>query len=153
MFDIPAVAFRFGNVIGPRQTHGVGYDFIRRLKDNPNELRILGDGLQSKTYVHVIDIVEAVLLAEKEVKTKFEVFNVGTDEYVTVNEIAEIAIKVSGMLKPVTLLHTGGDRGWKGDVPVLRLNTQAIRAIGWQNKYSTKDALKTSMEAMLKEIS
>ena len=153
MFDIPAVAFRFGNVIGARQTHGVGYDFVRRLKENPKELRILGDGLQSKTYVHVSDIVKAVLTAEKEVQTKFEVFNVGTDEYVTVNEIADIAMNVLGLENPATLAHTGGDRGWKGDVPVLRLNTTAIRSIGWNNNYSTKEALKLSMESMLKEIS
>lgn len=153
MFEISALAFRFGNVIGPRQTHGVGFDFIRRLKNNPAELRVLGDGLQSKTYVHVDDIVQAVLTAESKSDSTFDVFNVGTDQYITVNEIAQIAISVLGINSNVELIHTGGDRGWKGDVPILRLNTNKIRSLGWQNSFSTEEALFHSMTAMLQEIS
>src|SRR5688572_7097055 len=79
MFDLTGRAFRFGNVVGPRQTHGVGFDFLRQLLKNPSTLRILGDGTQSKSYIHVRDVVEAVLLAERRALERFAVYNVATD--------------------------------------------------------------------------
>src|ERR1700761_7316494 len=84
MFDLRACAFRFSNVVGARQTHGVGFDFIRRLRVQPERLRILGDGQQSKSYIHVDDVVEAVLLADRTSPKNFEVYNVATGDYVTV---------------------------------------------------------------------
>ena len=152
MFDIPAISFRFGNVIGPKQTHGVGYDFVRRLLANPSELEILGDGTQSKTYVHVTDIVQAVLSAEEKVNVEYEVFNVGTDQYVTVNEIAKIACEILNLTPMPEFKYSGGNRGWKGDVPVLRLSTKKIRDIGWENRFSTIEALQDSISAMYKEV-
>jgi UDP-glucose 4-epimerase len=80
MFDLRACAFRFGNVVGARQTHGVGFDFIRRLQGQPERLRILGDGRQSKSYVHVEDVIEAVLLAHRKSQKQFEVYNVATGD-------------------------------------------------------------------------
>jgi len=150
MFGITARAFRFGNVVGPRQTHGVGFDFIRRLLDDPRHLRILGDGQQSKSYIHVDDVVEAVLHAADLAREPFAVFNVATGDYVTVAEIAEIAVDVAGLLAGRTQFdYTGGDRGWKGDVPVVRLSTDRIRALGWKNKRTARQALRASMESML----
>ncbi len=150
MFGITARAFRFGNVVGPRQTHGVGFDFIRRLLDDPGRLRILGDGQQSKSYIHVDDVVEAVLLAARLATGVFAVFNVATGDYVTVTEIAELAVEVAGLPAGSTRFgYTGGDRGWKGDVPVVRLNTARIRALGWQNRRTGRQALRASMESML----
>ncbi len=93
MFDLKASAFRFGNVVGPRQTHGVGFDFVRRLLADPARLRILGDGSQSKSYIHVFDVVDAVLLARACRQKPFEVFNVATGDYITVTEIAELAVE------------------------------------------------------------
>lgn len=78
IFGLTAGAFRFSNVVGARQTHGVGFDFVRRLRSNPARLRILGDGRQSKTYVHVSDVIDAVLTACGHVKNGFAAFNVGT---------------------------------------------------------------------------
>jgi UDP-glucose 4-epimerase len=150
MFDLNACAFRFGNVVGPRQTHGVGFDFVRRLLDDPSELRILGDGTQSKSYVYVDDIIDAVLLAATDAPRPFAVFNVATGDYVTVTEIAEIALEVLGIPAGTTkLLYSGGDRGWKGDVPIVRLNTDKIRALGWSNARSTREAIRDSLTAML----
>src|SRR5215470_2344998 len=83
MFDFTGRVFRFGNVVGPRQTHGVGFDFLRQLLKNPHKLRILGDGTQSKSYIHVRDIIEAVLLAAERSTERFSVYNVATD-YITV---------------------------------------------------------------------
>ena len=97
MFGITARAFRFGNVVGPRQTHGVGFDFIRRLLDDPRRLRILGDGRQSKSYIHVDDVVEAVLHVAHLATGPYAVFNVATGDYVTVTEIAELAMEVVGL--------------------------------------------------------
>jgi UDP-glucose 4-epimerase len=148
MFDLHACVFRFGNVVGPRQTHGVGYDFIRRLLEDPTELSILGDGKQSKSFVHVSDIVHAVLLAAARAPRPFRAFNVATGDYITVTEIAELALEVLGLHD--TVLHfTGGDRGWKGDVPVVRINTDRIRALGWSNALSSRQALAASMDSML----
>ncbi len=150
MFGLNGCAFRFGNVVGPRQTHGVGFDFIRQLMVNPRELRILGDGTQSKSYIHVGDVVNAVLMAHQKAEKPFEVYNVATGDYITVTEIARIAIRTLD-LDPdaVRLVYKGGDRGWKGDVPVVRLNTDRIRAIGWICRRKTGEALRDSMLALL----
>ena len=150
MFGVTARAFRFGNVVGPRQTHGVGFDFIRRLLDDPRRLRILGDGQQSKSYIHVDDVLEAVLHAARLAAEPFAVFNVATGDYVTVTEIAGLAMKVVGLPAGSTQLeYTGGARGWKGDVPVVRINTDRIRALGWKNERTGPQALRASMESML----
>jgi UDP-glucose 4-epimerase len=150
MFGVSARAFRFGNVVGPRQTHGVGFDFIRRLLDAPSHLRILGDGQQSKSYIYVDDVVEAVLTAARLETKPFAVFNVATGDYVTVTEIAELATDVVGVPAGSTKFeYTGGDRGWKGDVPVVRINTDRIRSLGWKNQRTGLQALRASMESML----
>jgi UDP-glucose 4-epimerase len=150
MFGITARAFRFGNVVGPRQTHGVGFDFIRRLLADPDRLRILGDGQQSKSYIHVDDVIEAVLLAARLATAPYAVFNVATGDYVTVTEIAQLAMDVVGLPSGRTRLeYTGGDRGWKGDVPVVRINTDRIRSLGWKNERTGPEALRASMESML----
>jgi len=152
MFDLTARAFRFGNVVGPHQTHGVGYDFIRRLLADPTRLRILGDGKQSKSYVHVEDIVDAVLLAGSLADTPFDVFNVATGDYVTVTEIGELAMQVLELAPGSTRLeYTGGPRGWKGDVPVVRINTDKVRALGWRNSRTGPEALRDSMTSMAQD--
>jgi UDP-glucose 4-epimerase len=148
MFDLTACVFRFGNVVGPRQTHGVGYDFVRRLLKDPTELHILGDGKQSKSYVHVSDIVDAVLLAGDLAPRPFAAFNVATGDYITVQEIAELALEVLG-LDDTVFRFSGGDRGWKGDVPVVRINTDRIRSLGWANRMSSRQALEASLRSML----
>lgn len=154
MFGLTACAFRFGNVVGPRQTHGVGYDFLRHLLADPDRLTILGDGTQSKSYIHVRDVVEAVLLAEARSSDRFSVYNVATGDYITVREIAELALECLE-LPPgrTTFSFTGGDRGWKGDVPVVRLDTSRIRSLGWSHTMSSREALRDSMLAMLPDAS
>jgi UDP-glucose 4-epimerase len=150
MFGVAARCYRFGNVVGPRQTHGVGFDFVRRLVADPTRLRILGDGMQSKSYVYVEDIIAAVLAGAERVEGPFAVFNVATEDYITVNEIAALAGEVLGLAPgSTTLEYTGGDRGWKGDVPVVRLDSDKIRSLGWKNERSCRDALRDSMAAML----
>lgn len=150
MFGLRGRAFRFGNVVGPRQTHGVGFDFVRRLLDDPTQLAILGNGGQSKSYIHVFDVLDAVFTAETAGDAPFQVFNVATGDYITVTEIAHLAMQVLGLsLNSVQFAYTGGDRGWKGDVPVVRINTDRIRALGWNNKLMSGEALTAAMESML----
>jgi len=152
MFDMTACVFRFGNVVGPRQTHGVGFDFVRSLLRDPSRLKILGDGKQSKSYIHVQDVVAAVLLANQKTSLPFRAYNVATGDYITVREIAELACECVG-LDPgkVGFEYAGGDRGWKGDVAVVRLNTERIRTLGWVCKRMSREALRESMNALIKD--
>ncbi len=147
MFDINAAAFRFANVVGPHQTHGVGYDFIRKLLNNNHELEILGDGTQSKSYIYIYDIINALLLVEKNHLKDYSYFNVATEDNITVNEIADIVVDVMN-LKDVMYKHTGGDRGWKGDVPIVRLKSDKIRNLGWKNKLNSYEAIRESVKSM-----
>lgn len=152
MFGLTACVFRFGNVVGRRQTHGVGFDFIRRLRQQPDRLRVLGDGRQSKSYIHVEDVVEAVLLAHEKTSRSFQTYNVATGDYITVTEIARLAMEVCGLSdEEVQLEYTGGDRGWKGDVPVVRLNTERIRGLGFACRRSSQQALCIALHAMLED--
>ena len=150
MFDFTGRVFRFGNVVGARQTHGVGFDFVRQLLRNPRKLRILGDGTQSKSYIHVQDVVDAVLLVGKRSNIGFAAYNVATGDYITVTEIAELAVECVGLHRDqVTFEYTGGNRGWKGDVPIVRLNTDRMRRLGWTCSSGSREALRCSMLAML----
>lgn len=154
MFEFFGRAFRFANVVGPRQTHGVGYDFVRRLKADPTQLRILGDGLQSKSYIHVEDVLDGIFRAGQETAPRFKIFNVATDDYITVREIADIAVAESG-LEPASVRYdyTGGDRGWKGDVPIVRFDVTKIKDLGWQAKRTSATAVRDSIRSMIQEIS
>ncbi len=151
MFGLRACAFRFANVVGPRQTHGVGFDFLRRLSGNPASLRILGDGQQSKSYIHVLDVVAAVLLALDCCDLPFQAFNVSTLDAITVNEIADEAVCCLGLSRTPAYAYTGGTRGWKGDVPVVRLNSDRIRALGWTSRWTSREAVRAALDSMREE--
>ena len=151
MFELKACAFRFANVVGPRQTHGVGFDFLRRLAADPRRLRILGDGQQSKSYIYVADVVEAVLLAHERCIEPYQVFNVSTGDAITVNEIAAEAAACLGLKQPPVHEYSGGSRGWKGDVPVVRLDASRIRALGWAPKRNSREAMRAALDAMVQE--
>jgi UDP-glucose 4-epimerase len=154
MFDFQAVAFRFANVVGPRQTHGVGYDFIRRLSSNPQELRFLGDGTQTKSYIHVDDIVQGVLHLETYSKSFYDVYNISTEDTLTVREIAECAFKILNIRSSnVNIIYGSTDRGWKGDVPKILLNSEKIKKTGWSSKRSSKEAMLDALASMRVEIS
>jgi UDP-glucose 4-epimerase len=152
MFDLSGCAFRFGNVVGARQTHGVGFDFVRRLLKDPTCLSILGDGSQSKSYIDVGDVVSAVLTAHRRSSEPYRAYNVATSDYITVTEIAHLALEVLG-LDPaeVAFEYSGGDRGWKGDVPIVRLNTDRIRSLGWAHTTGSGEALSNAMRALARD--
>lgn len=152
MFDLSACVFRFANVVGPRQTHGVGYDFVRKLTKNHSYLDILGDGSQSKSYIHINDVIAAVLLANTKLNSSYEVYNVASGDYISVKDIANLIVSCMNIKEPVHYNFSGGDRGWKGDVPVVRLNTDKIQALGWTCRQSSSEAIKNSVLSMLKEL-
>ncbi len=150
MFNMKASVFRFGNVVGGRQTHGVAYDFIRALKRDSTVLSILGDGSQSKPYIHISDVVDAIHLVQKFQISNFEVFNVAPNDYSTVTEIAMMVLEELKITKSsCQFIYGGGVRGWKGDVPIVRLNTNKIRSLGWNNSLSSSEAIKKSIVEMI----
>ena len=136
MCDMSVVIFRFPNVIGPRLTHGAVFDFIRKLRRNPHELEILGDGTQCKPYIYVLDLVEAIIKLTEEFKPGEEVYNISViGEGTTVTNIARIVVEELG-LKDVEFRYTGGDRGWKGDVPRFSYDISKVLSTGWRPKHS-----------------
>jgi UDP-glucose 4-epimerase len=120
------------------------------LRVDPTRLRILGDGSQSKSYIHVSDVVSAMLTVGDRDWTGFDVFNAGTGEHVTVTEIASLVSERMG-LEDVRYEYVGGSRGWKGDVPVVRLNSDKLASLGWRCAYSTTQALIDSIDANIAE--
>lgn len=145
MCDINAVIFRFPNVIGPRLTHGAVFDFIKKLRRNPFELEILGNGTQCKPYIYVLDLVEAIVKLTEEFEPGEEVYNISVEsEGTTVTRIAEIVVDVLG-LSNVKFNYTGGDRGWKGDVPRFSYDISKILATGWKPKLTSDEAVKQTV--------
>jgi UDP-glucose 4-epimerase len=152
MFGLRAWAFRFANVVGRRQTHGVAFDFINKLRRDPRRLPILGDGTQSKSYIHVTDIVSAIQHVVQTDPSPFGYYNVATDDYLDVRSIATMVIGEMG-LGGVALQFSGGDRGWKGDVPVLRFDLNKIHALGWRAALTSHEAMRRSIREMLGDLS
>jgi UDP-glucose 4-epimerase len=152
MFNINASIFRFANVVGPRQTHGVAYDFIRQLEKNPHQLRVLGNGYQTKSYVHVHDIIRAVLLVNQIQKTNFDIYNVASNDTINVRQIAHAVIEVLDLGHEVEIVYTGDDRGWPGDVPKILLDTHKIKNLGWRPQLSSLEAIKSATASMIHEL-
>jgi UDP-glucose 4-epimerase len=148
MFDMSALAFRFANVVGPHQTHGVTYDFIRRLMNDPTNLAILGDGQQSKSYVHVDDVVGALRFVANRGMNGYAYYNVATEDYVTVRQIADLVCARLG-IAGTRYTFAGGTRGWKGDVPLVRFDTGKLRSLGWRNERTAAQALQDSIDSMI----
>lgn len=155
MFGMTARAFRFANLVGRRQTHGVGLDFLRRLKSDPTRLRILGDGSQSKSYLHIDDALKAVILivhlAFVGENAPYRVYNVASRDRLTVVDIADMAFQTLGLARP-EYEFTGGDRGWNGDVPTLLFDTTAIRARGWGDERDSREAMRDALFGMAEDL-
>lgn len=148
MNDIQALVFRFPNVIGPRLTHGVVYDFIRRLREDPLQLRILGDGQQTKPYLYVDDLVEAIMQFQDTKKTGVTLYNIGTESQTSVTRIADIVCEKMG-LEGIPYHYTGGRGGWKGDVPKFQYNLEKIHRAGWFAAHTSDEAVALTVEKIL----
>lgn len=147
MNDLEVLVFRFPNVIGPRLTHGVIFDFVKRLKADPSHLRILGDGTQAKPYIYVLDLVGAIIRF-KDVSKGVTLYNVGVETQSSVTRIAEIVCEKMG-LAGIPFEYTGGRGGWKGDVPVFAYNLDKIHATGWVSSMTSDEAVAKTVEAVL----
>lgn len=149
LFEINAVIFRFANVVGPGQTHGVAYDFINRLVADPTQLTVMGNGTQEKSYIHISDVIKALSLAFNIVNNqKLEIFNLSTGNSITVAEIARIVI-AEMKLQNVSLNFGTTAFGWAGDVPCVYLDDKKFRRLGWKNDLSSTEAITESVRSMI----
>lgn len=148
MNDMDITIFRFPNVIGPYLTHGVIFDFIKKLRENPGKLEILGDGTQNKSYIFVEDLIEAILLVIWKNEKGVNIYNVGGDGSTTVKEIADM-VCTKLKLKDVTYNYSGGDRGWKGDIPTFQFDLTKIHRCGWKAKHSSNQAVRATLDAVI----
>lgn len=136
-------AFRFANVVGERCRRGVIWDFVHKLLKNPSELEILGDGKQSKEYLHVEDCVEGMMVGYRKASGKVNIFNLGMEEQTLVDRVADIVIEEMRLDKEkVKRRYTGGPRGWIGDNPVVQLSLERIKKLGWKPKVSSEEAIR-----------
>jgi len=147
-FDMNSWLFRFANIVGPRGTHGIIFDFINKLTKNPGSLEILGDGKQRKSYLHVYDCVEAILFAMENSTEMVNIFNIGSEDTINATEIGEIIVKEMG-LQDVEFNYTGGSRGWKGDVPRMMLSIDRIRSLGWKPVYNSEKSVRDAARSLL----
>jgi len=149
-FGMKCWIFRFANIVGGRGTHGIIYDFIAKLRKDPKELEILGDGKQTKSYLLVDDCIDAILYVHEHSKEQFNVFNLGSNDRLNITAIARILIEQMG-LKHVKLAFTGGKRGWPGDVPQMSLSVKKLNELGFKSRHSSREAVEIAIERMLKE--
>jgi UDP-glucose 4-epimerase len=143
--------FRFPNVLGPRLTHGIIYDFLNKLRRDPSELEVLGDGTQQKPYLHVKSLIEAMLFIRENARDRVNLFNIGPeDEGATVAEIAKAVLQ--GVNSEAPIRYTGGDRGWIGDVPRFRYSVEKLAQLGWRASSTSLEVVRcTVSEALMAE--
>lgn len=149
-YGMKAWVYRFANIIGSRSTHGVIYDFVQKLRKDPTQLEILGDGRQSKSYLAVENCVAAMVYAPTVSDGTFNVFNIGSEDWVSVRRIAELIVEEMD-LKNVSFQFTGGDRGWVGDVPMMRLSVEKLKATGWEPGITSEESVRRAIRVTLDE--
>lgn len=148
LFGIKVCTFRFANVVGARMGHGVIFDFIKKLRNNPKELEILGDGKQEKPFFLVEDCISGMICVFKNSRIQYDVFNLGTETFTTVTRIGEIVSEEMGLTN-VKFKYTGGRRGWPGDAPVIHFNIDKAKKLGWQASYSSDEAVRIAARRLL----
>jgi UDP-glucose 4-epimerase len=156
-FGLKGLVLRLANVIGPRSNHGVIFDFIKKIIADPEELEILGDGMQEKSYLYITDLIEAIMhLTERclEDNGKTTIYNVGSKDSVTVKEIARVVAEEMDVPK-IRFRFTGGvdgGRGWKGDVKKMRLSIKKLLDSGWKPQYSSRRAVELTARELAREL-
>jgi len=138
-YGIKATIVRPANIYGEGSTHGVMFDFYNKLKKNPNELEILGNGLQRKSYIYISDAVSGIITAWENGKD-FGIYNLSTDKTTSVNEIASLICRELGV-NPF-LKYTGGERGWVGDIPAISLNNEKLKSLGWKPRICLEEGIR-----------
>ncbi|EJN61622.1 NAD-dependent epimerase/dehydratase family protein [Halogranum rubrum] len=148
--EFTAWVFRFANIVGPHQRGNVVPDFIEKLVENPEELEILGDGRQEKSYLHVSDCVDAMCHVVEHGQKDLNTYNLGTRTTTSVTTIADIVADEMDLDPEYS--YTGGDRGWKGDVPKMRLSIEKLSALGWEPTTSSDDAVRKAARDLIDEL-
>ncbi|NWF86724.1 GDP-mannose 4,6-dehydratase [Candidatus Bathyarchaeota archaeon] len=152
-YGFKAIIYRLANIIGSRSQHGVIHDFIKKLRNNPKQLEILGDGTQIKSYLYITDCIEAILLGLEKAQKRVEVFNLGSEDQINVKTIAQIVVDEM-KLKNVGFKLTGGvdgGRGWKGDVKNMLLDISRIKSLGWKPRLNSEEAVRQATYDLVKE--
>ncbi len=155
-FRMRGLILRLGNCVGSRSRHGILWDFIQKLKTNPNEIEILGDGTQTKSYVHITDCLNAIFLSTESFlrsDKRVEVYNLSSPDQVSVKRITEIVVEELG-LKGVKMKFTGGvdgGRGWFGDVKVMHLSVAKLMKLGWKPKFNSEGAIRAAARELVAE--
>jgi len=152
-YDMRAWIYRFGNIVGPNPTHGVIHDFVLRLRDNPRELVVLGDGTQSKPYVHVTDCIDGLEFGYRNAHDTVNCYNLAVDDQTSVREIADWTIEAMGIdRKTIDVKYGEGPRGWKGDVPQVKLDTSRMTALGFKPKLSSREAVRRTIRDIVEQF-
>ena len=149
-YGVQSWVFRFANIVGPRQRGNVIPDFIEKLDEDPTELEILGDGRQEKSYMHVTECVDAIQHVVEHADDAYNVYNLGTRTTTSVTRIADIVSEELGV--DPEYAYTGGDRGWTGDVPKMRLSIEKLSALGWEPSIESDEAVRRSARELIDEI-
>ncbi len=147
-YGMTAYIFRFVSWVGERYTHGLVFDFIKKLEKDPTKLHILGDGTQKKSYLYVKDGVDAIFMIIEKAKNKINVFNLGNNEILTVSESAKEIVDEAGY-KNVEFEYEGGDKGWIGDNKYVLLDTQKLQELGWKPSKTTREGLKITTRYLI----
>jgi len=143
--------FRFPNVVGYPATHGVIFDFVNKLKKNKSVLNVLGNGSQRKPYLHVSDLVNAILYLSEKNYSKYEIYNIGpNDDGISVKEIAELVVKKIN--NNAEIVYGDGNKGWVGDVSKFRYSTKKLNQIGWFPKLSSREAINLAIDEIIQQI-
>ena len=150
-FGADAWIHRFANIVGPRGTHGVIFDFIHKLKRDPSRLEVLGNGMQEKSYMSAEDCVKAMIHLIGHCDKNVNLYNLGTGDTCSVRRIAEIVVEESG-LEGVSIEYTGGDRGWAGDVPKTSLEVSRLLETGFRPNLASEEAIRHTARALISEI-
>ena len=150
-FGHKAWIFRFANIIGARGTHGVIFDFIHKLKKTPDNLEVLGNGRQEKSYMEVGDCVDAILHCIEKFDESINLVNLGSVDTASVTNIAEVVIKETGFTD-AKISYTGGDRGWAGDIPRAMLAIEKLRASGFEPTYTSVESIRHTAKILIEEI-
>ena len=150
-FGLQAWIFRFANIIGARGTHGVIFDFIHKLKNDPTRLEVLGNGLQEKSYMEVGDCVDAILHVMETADEPLNLYNLGSHDTASVRRIAELVVEVTGC-SDALIEYTGGDRGWAGDIPKARLGIEKMLSTGFDVNMNSEEAIRHTATVLLEEI-
>jgi UDP-glucose 4-epimerase len=153
LYSIRAIILRYANVVGPRLRHGVVWDFINKLKKNPSELEILGDGKQVRSYIYVDDAIEATIITWRKSANSSEVYNIASEDWITVDEVAnEVAsiIGFSSVKKAYRLILHG--IGWLGDVKRIALKIEKLKTLDFKPTMSSREAVRTTAKRLIEEL-